>query len=126
MRFDTIDPFPKPTDLSQFFSKTEPAPPPPPMSDAERKRQELQARQDASLLDPCTVDYAIVAALAAAVEDADVAGQMRASRSTHGLTINFEQVLREALRGIRGNHVNGQPVTKAAAVEALQQRLRLR
>lgn len=129
MGFDTIDEFPAPADLSKFFLEPEPAPapaPPPPLTDAARKRIERQARRDAGLPDIRTVDVAIVAALVAALEDADVAVQMRAHGSALGLTLDLEPLLRDALRGIRRARVNDAPVTKLAAVEALQQRLRLR
>jgi hypothetical protein len=127
MGFDTIDAFPEPADLSLFFPEPAPAlAPPPPMTDAERKRQERQDRKRAGLPDVRTVDVAIIAALVAALEDADVAGQMRAQGSVRGLTLDLEPLLREALRGVRRARVNDVPVTKQAAVEALQQRLRLR
>lgn len=131
MGFEIEEPgaFPEPADLTRFFSEpeAEPAPaPPPPLSDAERKRQERQARRDAGLPDPRTVDVAIIAALVGALEDADVAGRMRAQGSLKGLTLDLEPFLREALRGVRRARVNDKPVTKAAAAEALQQRLRLR
>lgn len=125
MGFDTIDPFPGPADLSQFFPEPAPAPALP-MTDAERKRQERQARKDAGLPDLRTVDVAIVSALVAAMEEIDVPGQMRALGSARGLMLDLEPILRHALRGIRRGRVGGQPVTKTAAVEALQQRLRLR
>jgi hypothetical protein len=96
------------------------------ISDAERKRIERQARKDAGLPDLRAVDVAIVGALVGALERADVAGRMRAQGSARGMALGLEAVLRDALRGIRRARVEGQPVTKAAAIEALQQRLRLR
>ncbi len=120
-------PFPEPTDLARFFSGSDPLPAPAPqISDAERKRIERQARKDAGLPDVRAVDVAIVSALVAALEGADVAGRMRAQGSASGLTLDIEALLRDALRGIRRARVEGQPVTKAAAIEAMQQRLRLR
>ncbi|GEP08853.1 hypothetical protein [Methylobacterium gnaphalii] len=127
MGFDTIDTFPAPADLSRFFLEPEPLPvPPPQISDAERKRIERQARKNAGLPDLRAVDVAIVGALVGALERADVVGRMRAQGSAKGMELDLEVVLRDALRGIRRGKVEGQPVTKAAAIEALQQRLRLR
>jgi len=127
MGFDTIDTFPEPTDLAKFFPEPEELPvPPPKLTDAERKRIERQARRDAGLPDPRTVDLAIVTALAAALESADVAGRLREQGHARGLTLDLEPVLREALAGIRRARVEGQPVRKREAAIALQQRLRLR
>jgi hypothetical protein len=129
MDFDIEEPtaFPEPADLSQFFPEPKALPVPPPMlTDAERKKIERQARKAAGLPDVRSVDVAIVSALVAALEDADVAGRMRAQGSARGLTLDLEVLLRDALRGIRRGKVEGQAVTKAAAIEALQQRLRLR
>lgn len=119
--------FPEPTDLARFFSGPDPLPTPAPqVSDAERKRIERQARKAAGLPDIRAVDVAIVTALVAALEGADVANRMRAHGSARGLTLDIEALLRDALRGIRRARVEGQPVSKVAAIEALQQRLRLR
>lgn len=127
MGFDTIDTFPEPTDLSRFFPEPEPLPLPPPMlTDAERKRIERQARKAAGLPDLRAVDVAIVSALVSALERNDVAGRMRAQGRAKGMALDLEAVLRDALRGIRRARIEGQPVTKGAAIEALQQRLRLR
>lgn len=119
--------FPAPADLSQFFPEPEPLPVPPPMlTDAERKRLERQARKAAGLPDLRAVDVAIVSALVSAMDRTDVAGRMRKQGSAKGMTLDLEAVLRDSLQGIRRARIEGVPVTKAAAIEALQQRLRLR
>lgn len=125
MRYGEPGDFPTPND--NFFPEPDDLPIPQPMlTDAERKRIERQARKDAGLPDVRVVDVAVVAALVAALDGADIAGRMRAQGNARGLTLDLEPILREALRGVRRARIEGKPVTKSAAIEALQQRLRLR
>ncbi|MDH2309169.1 hypothetical protein [Methylobacterium brachiatum] len=114
--FDTIDAFPRPDD--DFARHI-------PLSPAERKRVERANRKKAGLPDPRVVDAAVASAMAEALHAADFVGHCVRRGSVAGMTVDVEDVMRRAIAHVRAAKVQGGEVTRAAAHQAVAQRLRL-
>ncbi|MGC5781748.1 MULTISPECIES: hypothetical protein [Methylobacterium] len=114
--FDRIEAFPKPDDN---FAKHIPLTP------AERKRAERAARRAAGLPDPRVVDAAVATAMAEALHAADFVGHCVRRGSVAGMTVDVEDVMRRAIAHVRAAKVQDGQVSRAAAHQAVAQRLRL-
>lgn len=114
--FDTIEALPRPNDNFDRYI---------PLTPAERKRAERAARRAAGLPDPRVVDAAVASAMAEALHAADFVGHCVRRGSVAGMTMNIEDVMRRAIAHVRAAKVQGGEVTRAAAHQAVAQRLRL-